>query len=85
MDANGALSRKQALWFADRYQSDVDVRWFEEPVSSDDLDGLRLIRDRAPSGDWRSPPASTATCCPYFEAMLAAGAVDCLAGRRHAL
>ena len=25
-----------------------DVRWFEEPVSSDDLSGLRLLRDRAP-------------------------------------
>ena len=27
-----------------------DVRWFEEPVSSADLDGLRLIRDRGPAG-----------------------------------
>ena len=26
------------------------VTWFEEPVSSDDLEGLRLIRDRAPAG-----------------------------------
>jgi len=25
------------------------VRWFEEPVSSDDLQGLRMLRDRAPS------------------------------------
>ena len=31
-----------------------------------------------PGRAWRSPPASTATCSPYFEAMLAAGAVDCL-------
>jgi L-alanine-DL-glutamate epimerase-like enolase superfamily enzyme len=23
---------------------DLDVRWFEEPVSPDDLDGLRLVR-----------------------------------------
>ena len=27
---------------------------------------------------WRSRPASTATCLPYFEQMLVAGAVDCL-------
>ena len=26
------------------------MSWFEEPVSSDDLDGLRLLRDRAPAG-----------------------------------
>jgi L-alanine-DL-glutamate epimerase-like enolase superfamily enzyme len=24
------------------------VTWFEEPVSSDDLEGLRLLRDDAP-------------------------------------
>ncbi len=48
VDANGALSRKQALQLAERL-SHYDVRWFEEPVSSDDLDGLRLLRDRAPA------------------------------------
>ena len=26
-------------------QADCDVRWCEEPVSSDDLDGLREVRD----------------------------------------
>src|SRR6476646_8579428 len=46
VDANGALSRKQALRFAREYAERFDVRWFEEPVSSDDLAGLRLIRDR---------------------------------------
>src|SRR5207253_167170 len=49
VDANGAYGRKQALAFAARY-SDLGVRWFEEPVSSDDLEGLRLLRDRAPFG-----------------------------------
>ena len=77
VDANGALSRKQALWFADRYQSMFDVRWFEEPVSSDDLDGLRLIRDRAPGG-LEIAAGEYGYMLPYFEAMLAAGAVDCL-------
>ncbi len=48
VDANGAYSRKQSLGQAERFQ-DYDVHWFEEPVSSDDLDGLRLIRDRAPA------------------------------------
>lgn len=49
VDANGAYSRKQALWFAERY-AELSVRWFEEPVSSDDLEGLHLIRERAPAG-----------------------------------
>jgi L-alanine-DL-glutamate epimerase-like enolase superfamily enzyme len=49
VDANGAYGRKQALGFAERFARH-DVSWFEEPVSSDDLAGLRLIRDRAPAG-----------------------------------
>jgi Enolase C-terminal domain-like len=46
VDANGAYARKQALALAARFREDARVSWFEEPVSSDDLDGLRLIRDR---------------------------------------
>jgi L-alanine-DL-glutamate epimerase-like enolase superfamily enzyme len=49
VDANGAYSRKQALSQAHRF-ADSAVSWFEEPVSSDDLEGLRLIRDSAPAG-----------------------------------
>jgi L-alanine-DL-glutamate epimerase-like enolase superfamily enzyme len=45
VDANGAFSVKQALRFV---ESCADVRWFEEPVTSDDLPGLRLMRERAP-------------------------------------
>jgi L-alanine-DL-glutamate epimerase-like enolase superfamily enzyme len=48
VDANGAYSRKQALAQAETF-AEFGVRWFEEPVSSDDLDGLHLIRDRAPA------------------------------------
>lgn len=47
VDANGAFSVKQALIFADACQ-DADIRWFEEPVTSDDLAGLHLMRERAP-------------------------------------
>jgi L-alanine-DL-glutamate epimerase-like enolase superfamily enzyme len=50
VDANGAYSRKQALKFAERFAAECGVTWFEEPVSSDDLAGLRLLRDRAPAG-----------------------------------
>jgi L-alanine-DL-glutamate epimerase-like enolase superfamily enzyme len=76
VDANGAYSRKQALAMAERFARD-DVVWFEEPVSSDDLDGLRLLRDRAPAGmditagEYGYDPS-------YFRRMLDAGAVDVL-------
>ena len=47
IDANGALSRRQALRMAE-HAVDASVRWFEEPVSSDDLTGLQWLRDRMP-------------------------------------
>lgn len=50
IDANGAFSRKQALYFAEVSHAEHNVVWFEEPVSSDDLAGLRLLRNRAPGG-----------------------------------
>jgi L-alanine-DL-glutamate epimerase-like enolase superfamily enzyme len=76
VDANGAYTRKQALALALRFAED-DVRWFEEPVSSDDLDGLRLIRDRAPAG--MDIAAGEYGFDPfYFRRMLDAGAVDVL-------
>ncbi len=47
VDANGAFSVKQALEFSGASR-DADIRWFEEPVTSDDLPGLHLMRQRAP-------------------------------------
>ena len=76
VDANGAYSRKQALALAERFAT-CGVAWFEEPVSSDDLEGLRLVRDRAPAvmdvaaGEYGYDPF-------YFRRMLEAGAVDVL-------
>jgi len=76
VDANGGYSTKQALHFA-RYFADVGVTWFEEPVSSDNLTGLNLIRSRAPSGmDIAAGEYGYTT--PYFHRMLEAGAVDVL-------
>ncbi|MGY3604169.1 MULTISPECIES: enolase C-terminal domain-like protein [unclassified Bradyrhizobium] len=76
VDANGAYRRKQALEFARQFAS-LGVTWFEEPVSSDDLEGLRLLRDRAPNGmeiaagEYGYEPV-------YFRRMLEAGSVDVL-------
>jgi L-alanine-DL-glutamate epimerase-like enolase superfamily enzyme len=48
VDANGAYGRKEALAWAERYAVEWGVTWFEEPVSSGDLEGMRFVRDRAP-------------------------------------
>jgi L-alanine-DL-glutamate epimerase-like enolase superfamily enzyme len=45
VDANGAYTRKQAIEQARTFE-EQRVTWFEEPVSSDDLDGLQFIRER---------------------------------------
>lgn len=47
VDANGALTVNGALQCAERF-AEQGVAWFEEPVSSDDLDGMRRVRDAAP-------------------------------------
>src|SRR5919202_4510996 len=76
VDANGAYDRKQALGFAERF-AEIGVSWFEEPVSSDDLAGLRLLRNRGPAGmdiaagEYGYEPF-------YFRRLLEAGAVDVL-------
>jgi L-alanine-DL-glutamate epimerase-like enolase superfamily enzyme len=76
VDANGAYSRKRALQQAERFV-EHGVAWFEEPVSSDDLDGLRLLRDRAPAG-MEVTAGEYGYDLPYFQRMLDAGAVDVL-------
>jgi L-alanine-DL-glutamate epimerase-like enolase superfamily enzyme len=76
VDANGAYTRKDALLWAQRF-SEHGVRWFEEPVSSDDLEGLRLLRDRGPGG-MDITAGEYGYHLPYFQQMLDAGAVDCL-------
>jgi L-alanine-DL-glutamate epimerase-like enolase superfamily enzyme len=64
VDANGAYDRKDALAWAERF-ADRGVTWLEEPVSSDDVPGMALVRDRGPAaleiaaGEyvWREPDA----------------------------
>jgi L-alanine-DL-glutamate epimerase-like enolase superfamily enzyme len=77
VDANGAYSRKEALELANIFSAEQAVTWFEEPVSSDDLEGLRLIRDRAPAG-MDIAAGEYGYNSVYFRRMLEAGAVDVL-------
>lgn len=75
VDANGALSASEASRFASLF-ADQDVRWFEEPVTSDNLEGLALLRRRVPVG-MDIAAGEYGYTVDYFERMLAAGAVDC--------
>jgi L-alanine-DL-glutamate epimerase-like enolase superfamily enzyme len=77
VDANGAYTRKQALEFAEAFRDEAAVAWFEEPVSSDDLAGLRLLRDRGPAG-MDIAAGEYGYDLFYFRRMLEAGAVDVL-------
>ena len=77
VDANGAFTAKEALLWAERYRRDWGVSWFEEPVSSAELEALRLVREHGPAGldiaagEYAFVPRDALN-------LLAAGAVDCL-------
>src|SRR5207248_3356260 len=76
IDANGAFTRKHALQFAEDIAG-AEVTWFEEPVSSDDLEGLRLVRDCGPAG-MQIAAGEYGYDLPYFRRMIDAQAVDVL-------
>jgi L-alanine-DL-glutamate epimerase-like enolase superfamily enzyme len=76
VDANGAYYPDEACYYAEKF-NEFDVRWFEEPVSSDNLEGLNFVRNHVP------PQISIAAGeygydLLYFNKMLRAGAVDVL-------
>jgi L-alanine-DL-glutamate epimerase-like enolase superfamily enzyme len=72
VDANGGYTVKQAIRVG-RAAEAADVRWFEEPVSSDDLAGLVRVRDAVvadvAAGEYGFD-------LPYFARLLPS--VDCL-------
>ena len=76
VDANGAYTRKQALYWAEHF-AEEGITYLEEPVSSEDREGLRLLRDRSPGGlaiaageyEWTLPQlADLAGCVDILQA-----------------
>ena len=76
VDANGAYTRKQALLWAEHFSED-GITYLEEPVSSEDREGLRLLRDHGPGGlaiaageyEWTLPQlADLAGCVDILQA-----------------
>ena len=49
VDANGAYTRKQALYWAQAF-AERGISYLEEPVSSEDREGLKHLRDQGPGG-----------------------------------
>jgi L-alanine-DL-glutamate epimerase-like enolase superfamily enzyme len=74
VDANGAYDVRQAINLA-RLFADHDVVWFEEPVSSDDLEGLAAVRNRIP-GAIEVAAGEYAYTVEYVRRMLESHAVD---------
>ena len=75
VDANGAYKAKQALALAHIFADRAQVGWFEEPVSSDDLEGLQMMRERAPAV-MEIAAGEYGYTVGYFRRMLNAKAVD---------
>lgn len=74
VDANGAYHRRQALAMAQIF-ADCDVRWYEEPVSSDDLEGLNWLRNHCPAA-MAVAAGEYGYDLHYFRRMLEAQSVD---------
>lgn len=78
VDGNGAWTPVEARAMAERFTEQA-VSWFEEPVSSDDLEGLRYVREHAPPG--MAVAAGEYVADIYgFRRLLEAEAVDVLQG-----
>ncbi len=76
IDANGAYTVSEALKQTQVF-SDYNIKWFEEPVSSDNLVGLKQVRDRIPFG-MQVAAGEYGYDQYYFRRMLEAQAVDVL-------
>ncbi|HEX5450114.1 MAG TPA: enolase C-terminal domain-like protein [Gaiellaceae bacterium] len=74
VDANGALTVKGAVRCGQAFD-ESRVSWFEEPVSSDDRDGLRRLRELLPAGMEVAAGEYAYTACDFHDLL---GCVDCL-------
>jgi L-alanine-DL-glutamate epimerase-like enolase superfamily enzyme len=72
VDANGAYSVGQARRVGARLD-ELGVTWFEEPVSSDDIGGLKAVRDAV-----RCDVTAGEYAADVYDAAALAAVVDCL-------
>lgn len=75
VDANGGYRETQAVRLGRIMRELADVCWFEEPVPSDDLEGLRRVRDHF---DADVAAGEYGYTLDYFARMIDAHTVDCV-------
>ncbi|HJQ44545.1 MAG TPA: enolase C-terminal domain-like protein [Jatrophihabitantaceae bacterium] len=72
VDANGGYSRGQARRVGKRLD-ELGVAWFEEPVTSDDTEGLRALRDAlscdVAAGEYATDEAEINSLLPVVDCM----------------
>jgi L-alanine-DL-glutamate epimerase-like enolase superfamily enzyme len=76
VDGNGAYTLPEALQWAERFR-ERGVVYFEEPLSSQDLEGLAEVTEHAPAG-MAIAAGEYGWNLPYFQHMLEARAVNIL-------
>ena len=76
VDANGAYFPREAVTMASDF-AEFNISWYEEPVTSDDLDGLRFVRQKT-GPKVQVSAGEYGYDLPYFNRMLSAKAVDVL-------
>jgi L-alanine-DL-glutamate epimerase-like enolase superfamily enzyme len=74
VDANGAYQQKQALEMAEQIAT-CGVTWFEEPVRSDNFEGLQFIKQGAPASI-NVAAGEYGFNLHYYHSLLKANAVD---------
>jgi L-alanine-DL-glutamate epimerase-like enolase superfamily enzyme len=72
VDANGGYDRGEARRLGTAYD-DLGVTWFEEPVSSDDLEGLAVVRGAlrcdVAAGEYVSSVYGAEALCPVLDCL----------------
>lgn len=76
VDANGAYTIKQAIEKSFQFAA-YNISWFEEPVTSSNLQGLQFIREHVQS-EVNIAAGEYGYNLPYFYHMLKANAIDVL-------
>lgn len=76
VDANGAYNTREAVSVAYKLEAS-NITWFEEPVTSDNQDGLHFIRSQVPPGT-AIAAGEYGYNLSYFQKMLSSCSVDVL-------
>ena len=75
VDANSAYDRKHALYYTQRFAEKYDVRWMEQPLDPEDVDGMAWLRAVGPA-NLDIADGEYGYDLSYFKRRMEAGAVD---------